>query len=128
VGDVDRLKVLFQNLIDNAIKFRSTAAPQIEIAATADAEGWIFSVRDNGIGIDRKYWHNLFAPFKRLHGPEIPGAGLGLAICKRIVETHEGRIWIESEAGKGATFLFTLPISGDRTNPLTHQGRLPCLT
>jgi light-regulated signal transduction histidine kinase (bacteriophytochrome) len=109
-GNEERLKLLFQNLIDNAIKYRGTAVPQIEIAATSDAEDWVFSVRDNGIGIDRKYWDNLFTPFKRLHGSEIPGAGLGLAICKKIVERHEGRIWIESEAGRGSTFLFTLPI------------------
>ena len=66
-------------------------------------------MKDNGIGIDPKYWHDLFIPFKRLHGSEIPGVGLGLAICRRILDMHQGRIWIESEPGNGATFLFTLP-------------------
>jgi light-regulated signal transduction histidine kinase (bacteriophytochrome) len=108
-GDGERLKTLFQNLIDNALKYKSESAPRIDVQAKLDSDRWIFSVKDNGIGIDPKYWPALFTPFKRLHGSEIPGTGLGLAICKRIVETHGGRIWIESEPGCGTTFLFTLP-------------------
>jgi len=110
LGDAERLKTLFQNLIDNAIKFRDDAPPQIEIQAKADSDDWTFSVRDHGIGIDRKYWRDLFTPFKRLHGSDIPGVGMGLAICRTIVETHGGRIWIESPAGGGTAFLFTVPI------------------
>jgi chemotaxis family two-component system sensor kinase Cph1 len=108
-GDADRLKALFQHLIDNGLKYRSALAPRIEIQAEPDSDDWVFSVRDNGIGIDQKYWHTLFTPFKRLHGSEIPGVGFGLAICRKIVETHGGRIWIESPATGGTTFLFTLP-------------------
>lgn len=108
-GDGERLKTLFQNLIDNALKYRGDAAPRIDVQARLDGDKWIFAVKDNGIGIDPKYWSALFTPFKRLHGSEIPGTGLGLAICKRIVETHGGRIWIESEPGRGTTFLFALP-------------------
>jgi two-component system, chemotaxis family, sensor kinase Cph1 len=108
-GEGERLRVLFRILIDNALKYRSAATPQIDIRAKRDAESWIFSVTDNGIGIDPKYWQDLFTPFKRLHGSEIPGAGLGLATCRKILETHRGRIWIESEPGTGTTFLFSLP-------------------
>jgi chemotaxis family two-component system sensor kinase Cph1 len=108
-GDVDRLKALFRNLIDNALKYTDATAPRINIQVKPNSGDWIFSVRDNGIGIDQKYWHDLFTPFKRLHGSEIPGVGLGLVICRKIVETHGGRIWIESPAGGGTAFLFTLP-------------------
>jgi chemotaxis family two-component system sensor kinase Cph1 len=110
LGDVERLTALFRNLIHNALKYRDGTAPRIEIQVKANSGDWIFSVRDNGIGIDQKYWQDLFTPFKRLHGSEIPGVGLGLVICRRIVETHGGRIWIESPAGGGTTFLFTLPV------------------
>jgi len=110
LGDSERLQALFRNLIGNALKYRDATAPRINIQVKANSGDWIFSVRDNGIGIDQKYWHDLFVPFKRLHGSEIPGVGLGLAICRKIVETHSGRIWIESPAGGGTTFLFTLPM------------------
>jgi chemotaxis family two-component system sensor kinase Cph1 len=110
LGDLERLKALFRNLIDNALKYRAATAPRINIQAKADSGAWIFAVQDNGIGIGQKYWHDLFVPFKRLHGSEIPGVGLGLVICRKIVETHGGRIWIESPAGGGTTFLFTLPM------------------
>jgi chemotaxis family two-component system sensor kinase Cph1 len=109
-GDGERFTLLFRNLIDNALKYRSAEAPRIGIQAEQKAEDWVFSVQDNGIGIDQKYWDGLFTPFKRLHGAEIPGVGLGLVICRRILETHGGRIWIESKAGRGARFLFSLPI------------------
>jgi chemotaxis family two-component system sensor kinase Cph1 len=112
-GNGERLKVLFRNLIDNAIKYRGAENPQIRIDATMTSGESIVSLQDNGIGIDPKYWSNLFVPFKRLHGVEIPGVGLGLAICRKIVETHHGRIWIESEVGRGTTFFFTLPIEGE---------------
>jgi two-component system, chemotaxis family, sensor kinase Cph1 len=109
VGDRDRLTSLFRHLIDNALKYRSTEAPQIEITAKPGQGHWLFSVQDNGIGIDRKYCDKVFAPFSRLHGAEIPGVGLGLAICKKIVNAHKGAIRVESIVGRGTTVFFTIP-------------------
>jgi len=105
----ERLSQLFRELIANAIKFRAPGAPQIHISASASEQGTTFSVRDNGIGIDPRYHDQIFEVFKRLHGRELPGTGMGLALCKRIVEQHGGAIWVESESGNGATFRFTLP-------------------
>jgi signal transduction histidine kinase len=109
MGDEILIGQVLQNLIGNAIKYRSQAPPRIHIGAREDAGDWIFSVKDNGIGIDPQYHDRVFGIFKRLHGRELPGTGVGLAICKRIVERHGGRIWVESEVGQGATFFFTLP-------------------
>ena len=110
MGDSDRLTSLFRNLIDNSLKYRGAAAPQIEIQAKQGHGHWLFSVRDNGIGIDRKYWDGIFDPFSRLHGPEIPGVGLGLAICRKILDAHGGTIRIDSVVGNGTTpVLFTIP-------------------
>jgi len=103
------LMQLFQNLISNSIKYRGKETPRIHVSAERDGEGWLFSVRDNGIGIDRQDADRVFGMFKRLHGSEIPGTGIGLAICKKVVERQGGRIWVESEAGHGATFKFTIP-------------------
>jgi light-regulated signal transduction histidine kinase (bacteriophytochrome) len=100
---------LFQNLISNAIKYRSDERPRVEIRATRADREWTFRVRDNGIGIDMTYAHQIFGVFKRLHGRDVPGTGIGLAICKQIVEHHGGRIWVESALGAGSTFVFTLP-------------------
>jgi light-regulated signal transduction histidine kinase (bacteriophytochrome) len=100
---------LFRELIANAIKFRAPAALQIDISASQSEERTTFAVQDNGIGIDPRYHDQIFGIFKRLHGREFPGTGMGLAICKRIVELQGGAIWVESEIGKGATFRFTLP-------------------
>jgi two-component system, chemotaxis family, sensor kinase Cph1 len=110
VGDLRRLTELFRNLVGNALKYRGSCVPRIEINASQNSHDWLFSVRDNGIGIDQKYWDGLFVPFRRLHGSEIPGIGLGLAICRKIVEAHRGSIRIESEVGHGAAFVFTLPV------------------
>jgi len=109
VAEEITLMQLFQNLISNSIKYRGGEIPRIQVSAERDAEGWLFAVRDNGIGIDPQDTDRVFGMFKRLHGSEIPGTGIGLAICKKIVERQGGRIWVESEAGKGATFKFTIP-------------------
>ena len=103
------LMQLFQNLISNSIKYRGKETPRIHVSAERDGEGWRFAVSDNGIGIDPEDADRVFGMFKRLHGSEIPGTGIGLAICKKVVERQGGRIWVESEAGRGATFKFTIP-------------------
>ena len=103
------LMQVFQNLIANSIKYKGERTPRIQIAAEKNAEGWLFSVSDNGIGIDPQDAERIFGMFKRLHGPDIPGVGIGLALCKKVVERHGGRIWVESQAGQGATFKFTIP-------------------
>jgi two-component system, chemotaxis family, sensor kinase Cph1 len=108
----DMLTQLFQNLIGNSIKYRSEAAPRIHISAARTAEGWLFSVRDNGIGIDPADAEHVFGMFKRLHGKEIPGTGIGLALCRKVVERLGGRIWVESEVGQGAVFKFTISAEG----------------
>ena len=101
---------LFQNLIGNAIKYRSAQPPRIHISVEEEAGGQLrFAVADNGIGIDPEYREKIFVPFKRLHGKDIPGTGIGLAICQRLIERYGGRIWVESAVGQGATFIFTLP-------------------
>ncbi len=110
--DADRLLLLqlFQNLIGNALKYRDPKrAPRIQITSERLATEYLFSVADNGLGIPERQLNRIFAPFKRLHGAEIAGTGLGLAVCKRIVERHGGRIWAESEPGKGSRFCFTIP-------------------
>lgn len=101
---------LMQNLISNSIKYRNNAPPKIKISAEADKDSWIFSVQDNGIGIDKEYYEKIFQLFQRLHAREdYPGTGIGLALCKKIVEHHGGKIWVKSEEGKGSAFYFTIP-------------------
>lgn len=109
-ADASQLVQIFQNLIANAIKFRGESPPRIHVSARDRGREWLFSISDNGIGIDPQYKDRLFMIFQRLHTKqEYPGTGIGLALCKRIVERHGGKIWFESEPGKGSTFFFSIP-------------------
>ena len=111
VGDEIRLVQLFQNLIDNALTYRSDRQPLIEISAISHQQGWLFSVKDNGIGIDPQNHRRIFEVFQRLHPKEkYSGTGIGLSICKKIVERHGGTIWVESKLGRGSNFRFTLNV------------------
>jgi light-regulated signal transduction histidine kinase (bacteriophytochrome) len=110
LADSGQLAQLFQNLIGNALKFRSAAPPKIHVDACRRDGHWQFSVRDNGIGIASEFQNRIFLIFQRLHTrKQYPGTGIGLAICKKIVDRHGGQIWVESQPGQGTTFHFTLP-------------------
>jgi len=110
-GDQSQLLQLFQNLIGNALKFRSKEAMVIDISARQEDGVWVFAVKDNGIGFNIEFEERIFLIFQRLHTKEeYSGSGIGLAVCKKIVSRHGGRIWAESELGKGSTFYFTFPI------------------
>lgn len=109
-ADALQLTQLFQNLIGNAIKFHREEPPEVWVSAEREGTGWRFTVRDNGIGIAAEYHERIFALFQRLHGRrEYPGTGIGLAICKKIVERHGGTVGVVSEPGRGSSFFFTLP-------------------
>jgi signal transduction histidine kinase len=110
MADKTQMVQLIQNLVANAIKFRNKNDPCIHVSSEKKNGTWVFAVSDNGIGIESEYYDRIFAIFQRLHGKaEYPGTGIGLAVCKRIVERHGGRIWVDSEAGKGSNFYFTIP-------------------
>lgn len=112
VADAVQLTQVFQNLVENGIKYHGEQAPRVEVTVAEVGDEWQFAVRDNGIGIDPAYAEQIFAVFKRLHNREdYGGTGLGLAICKRAVSRHGGRIWVESQPGEGSVFYFTLPIA-----------------
>jgi len=110
-GSWDQLSMLFRNLLKNSLQFRGQDPPKISISADREGTAWRFAVEDNGIGIDPQYWDRIFMPFERLHADRHNNAGLGLAISRRIVESHGGRIWLASRIGFGSTFFFTLPES-----------------
>jgi light-regulated signal transduction histidine kinase (bacteriophytochrome) len=130
-GDGDSLRQLLLNLLANAIKYRGKQAPEIHVAARDAGTEWIISVRDNGIGINPHYAGKVFELFERLHSAsEYEGSGIGLSICRRIVQRHGGRIWFESELGHGCTFYFTLPIvqtSRESAAPLKTTSTTPRL-
>jgi light-regulated signal transduction histidine kinase (bacteriophytochrome) len=117
MGDRSQLVQLMQNLIGNGLAYRSDTPPHIHISAKRSAKDWIFSISDNGIGIDPKHYEQIFEIFKRLHNQkDKPGTGIGLAVCRRVVNRHGGKIWVESEPGHGSTFHFTIPEGTEQTN------------
>ena len=117
-GDATQLGQVLQNLLGNAIKYRGAQPPLIHVSVAPVPGGqWCFAVRDNGLGIDRQFFERIFGMFQRLHKREAyPGTGIGLAICKKIIEGHGGEISVESEPGKGSTFRFTLPAAAEATH------------
>jgi light-regulated signal transduction histidine kinase (bacteriophytochrome) len=117
MGDEMQLVRLVQNLIGNAIKFRTREErPVIRISAVRRGDEWVFGVHDNGIGIGAQYYERIFVIFQRLHtAEEYPGTGMGLALCKKIVEQHGGRMWVESGQGRGSSFYFSLPFREERS-------------
>jgi two-component system, chemotaxis family, sensor kinase Cph1 len=123
VADSTQLMQLFQNLIGNAIKFcKQDETPQIHISVNRQGDNWLFTVRDNGIGIDPQFSDRIFTISQRLHTrEEYPGSGMGLTICKKIIECHQGQIWVTSELGLGSTFSFTIPVSGGKRNHVNRR-------
>ena len=108
-GDAEKLARVFRHLFDNAEKYNDKPETQIHVSARQEGAGWLFTVQDNGPGIEPRYRERVFEPFKRLHGRQYPGCGLGLTFCRKAIESHGGRIWVESKPGEGSTFCFTLP-------------------
>lgn len=111
IGDERQIMQLLQHLIGNAIKFaKPDVPPRVRITVLQEGDKWVFGVHDNGIGIEPRFYERIFVIFQRLHMREdYPGTGIGLALCRKIVERHGGRIWVDSEPGQGSTFYFTLP-------------------
>jgi light-regulated signal transduction histidine kinase (bacteriophytochrome) len=107
--DPNQISYAFATLIENSIKFRRAHPPEIHVSAAVQEDAWVFSVKDNGIGIDPRHGERIFGLFKRIQNDAYPGAGVGLAIARQLVEQHGGRIWVESQLGQGATFFFNLP-------------------
>jgi signal transduction histidine kinase len=109
IANESQMTQLFQNLLSNALKYKGNLPPLIHVGAEDDGDEWTISVRDNGEGINPEYKDHIFGVFKRLHGREVSGTGIGLAICRKIVENHGGHIWVESDGKNGSNFRFTLP-------------------
>ena len=110
-GNYVQITQVFQNLVANAIKYQGEDIPSITISAEKKSDMWQFAVKDNGIGIEQWFSERIFIVFQKLHDhKKYPGSGIGLALCKRVIEKHGGKIWFESEVGKGTTFFFTLPV------------------
>ena len=116
-GDRARLLQVFQNLIGNAIKYASDSRPEIYVTAIQSGPDWTIQIKDNGLGIAHEYHQQIFGLLTRLHGPAIPGAGIGLAICKRVIEGMGGEIWVESELGSGSTFCFRIASTNENGVP-----------
>ncbi len=114
---LDQLTQIFQNLLSNAIKYRGPDPLRIRVSASLAGGEWVVSVADNGLGIAPDHHEAIFRPFKRLHNSNYPGTGIGLALCRRIVERNGGRIWVESQPGKGATFRFSIPVEKKTGGP-----------
>jgi len=108
-GDIDMLSKVLRHLIRNAIEYCGAPSPRVHISARREDGEWVLSIEDNGPGIEAEFQERIFAAFKRLHGKEYPGSGLGLAFCKKAVDWHGGRMWVESAPGAGSTFYFTVP-------------------
>lgn len=124
IADEVQLEQVFHNLLGNALKFCGQQSPRIHVSATQEENRWVFAVRDHGIGLEPQYAERIFKVFQRLHThTQYPGTGIGLAICKRIIERHDGRIWVESELGKGATFHFTVPVMNFAQRAQTAEHR-----
>jgi light-regulated signal transduction histidine kinase (bacteriophytochrome) len=125
-ADPSLLTQVFQNLVANSIKFGKDVHPMIHVSAARHGDEWIFAIRDNGIGIEPQYAERVFQLFERLHGSEeYPGTGVGLAISKKIVERHQGRIWFSSTPGEGSTFYFSIPVEGTEVDVVqNHAGEL----
>jgi light-regulated signal transduction histidine kinase (bacteriophytochrome) len=117
-GDCRQLAQVFQNLIGNSLMYRSERAPEIRVSVKREADHWVFSVADSGIGFDRAYGERIFGIFKRLHhDSQIPGTGIGLSISRKIIEQHGGRMWYAARQGAGATFYFSLPVTQPNSQP-----------
>jgi light-regulated signal transduction histidine kinase (bacteriophytochrome) len=110
-GDFETLAKVLRHLIGNAIAYCGAPSPSVHVSAREIDSGWVFSVQDNGPGIEPEFQERIFGPFKRLHGKECPGTGLGLAFCRKAIEWHGGRMWMDSAPGAGSTFYFTLPLA-----------------
>ena len=118
------LQQLLQNIIENALKYRGTQPPEISIHSEREGSDWVICISDNGIGIDPRYQQRIFEPFKRLHSnDEYPGTGIGLALCQKIVQRYGGRIWVNSELGKGSTFYFSVPDGTEQQKVTARRGR-----
>ncbi|MFC2024555.1 ATP-binding protein, partial [Chloroflexota bacterium] len=123
-ADGRQMVQLFQNLSANAVKFRGEEPPRIHIGAEQTDAGWTLSVKDNGIGIEPQYMERIFKVFERLHTrEEYPGTGIGLSVCKKIVERHGGKIWVEPASESGSAFYFTIPLKGGNGNGKNGNGR-----